>query len=74
MTDDRRGMNIKAVIVEIVKLDLGPGDRLMVRIPRDMRHDYAVSFYEELCLALPGIDVLMVQGDVEFSVVRRDDE
>jgi protein involved in polysaccharide export with SLBB domain len=67
-------MKIDAVTVEIAKLDIGPGDRLMVRIPRDMKHEHAVAFYEELRLALPGIDVLMVQGDVEFSVVRRDDE
>lgn len=67
-------MNIEAVTVEIAKLDIGPGDRLMVRIPEKLKHEHAVAFYEELRLALPGIDVLMVQGDVEFSVVRRDDE
>ena len=67
-------MNVEAVTVEVAKLDLEPGYRLMVRIPRDMRHEHAVAFYEELRLALPGIDVLMVQGDVEFSVVRSDDK
>ena len=67
-------MNIEAVTVEIAKLDLEPGDRLMVRIPKKLKREHAVAFYEELRLALPDIKVLMVHGDVEFSVVRRDDE
>ena len=71
-------MEINTIAVEISKLTLKPGDILVVRFPKEMHPRRIEAFLpllkEELKTKLSnGVSTLFLHGDVELTIVSKDD-
>ena len=71
-------MEIEAIAVGIAKLTLKPGDILVIRFPREMNVRSIEAFLpllkNELKTKLPnGVSSLLLHGDIELTVVGKDD-
>jgi hypothetical protein len=66
-------MQVKEIVrIEIAKLQVRPGDVVLVRMPTDgWDHEAANWLYESMKSALPNNEVRVVTDDVEISVLQR---
>ncbi len=70
MTNDN--IEIKAVTVEISKLELGPDDLLLVRVPNTLKNEQVSLMATQLREAIPdGIEILITYQDVSFQKISK---
>jgi hypothetical protein len=58
---------IEVLRIEIMRLDVQPGETLLIRIPPELNESH-VSEVTQLCVPR-GVRVLVAPRDVEFSVI-----
>ena len=64
-------MNIEAVTVEVAKLELKPGDRLVVRTRDQLEPQTMAMLAEQLSAALPDTVVLVIQPGTDLTVLTK---
>jgi len=67
-------MEINAITTEIAKLSLKPGDILVVKFPQYMKGRLIERFLPTIRNNIPPeISILFFHGDIELTVVSKDD-
>lgn len=62
-------LNIKPVIIEIAKLQMQPGDRLLLKFPPHVGPEALREIATGIQLAMPDLPVLVIPADIEASVL-----
>ena len=63
---------IEPIPVEFMRLDLQPGDILVLKLKRESTASVAARLIKQLDECLPGTKVLVLENDADLIVVRND--
>lgn len=60
---------VEVLRVEIAKLELKPGDKVLVKVPKEVPTSSCLELVTEVKLFLEDIRFFLFSGDIEFSVL-----